>query len=133
MKEYLNLSFLRTPAVDPARPERGDHEAGIGALGPLFDYGGVASATSPALASGVEELLPRANPLGVARHPHLQYAAVERGSEVPCFTRLDRCHRLALCGGVILGTGQGAQILAAVGLIRVAESVASSAWLYVSP
>ena len=61
MKEYLNLSFLRTPAVDPARPERGDHEAGIGALGPLFDYGGVASATSPALASGVEELLPRAN------------------------------------------------------------------------
>ncbi len=122
MKEYLNLSFLRTPAVDPARPERGDHEAGIGALGPGFDYGGVASATSPALASGVEELLPRASLLGVARHPHLQYAAIERGSEVPCFTRLDRCHLLAPCGGVFLGTGQGARISSRLSARSVSRS-----------
>ena len=58
--EYLVLSLLRAPGRRSWLLERRDDEARIGALGPVFDPGNVASAASPALARCVEELLPRA-------------------------------------------------------------------------
>ena len=64
--EYLVLSLLRAPGRRSWLIERRDDEARIGALGPVFGPGDVSSAASPALACGVEELLPRAGLLARA-------------------------------------------------------------------